>query len=104
MIKLKTQIMKILNTWFNGYFTNPKVSSNETRTFHYLKNFEFKVYQTNYNNPNSIYDLYVSAKYLIIFIQEKGNDDKLVNSALTTLDKIVNYLSNYIQSNFKVTL
>ena len=54
MIKLKTQIMKILNTWFNGYFTNP--------------------------------------------------DDKLVNSALTTLDKIVNYLSNYIQSNFKVTL
>ena len=41
MIKLKTQI------------TNPKVSSNETRTFHYLKNFEFKVYQTNYNNPNS---------------------------------------------------
>ena len=92
MIKLKTEIMKILNTWFNGYFTNPKVSSNETRTFHYLKNFEFKVYQTNYNNPNSI------------FIQEKGNDDKLVNSALTTLDKIVNYLSNYIQSNFKVTL
>ena len=42
--------MKILNIWFNGYFTNP--------------------------------------------------DDKLVNSALTTLDKIV----NYIQSNFKVTL
>lgn len=46
MIKIKSEVLTILNKWFDEYFNLYYPLAKETLMFNILKNYEFKVYQT----------------------------------------------------------
>lgn len=75
MIKIKSEILPLLNVWFDEYFSLANPFKKETLLFNIMKNYEFKVYQTYLTTKKQIKDLLTITQKTLIIAGVKCLDD-----------------------------
>ena len=100
MIKIKSEVLTILNKWFDEYFNLYYPLAKETLMFNILKNYEFKVYQTYLSDLDKVKDLLLITQKTLITLGVKCLDDnqtskrKIILKGFSTLNQCYHIIKN----------